>query len=125
MAVLSAIGRFFKKIWDWIKQTAWIQPLLIVGIIFGVIFSIPSIVEGIKNGKAKRTGAEYYYINHQLKLAGDEDSKAEKVTKALTEIMEDSSATPDTGIKESKFFLVLLHYQKILLSYFRQLIQEV
>ena len=40
MVVLSAIGRFFKKIWDWIKQTAWIQPLLIVGIIFGVIFIV-------------------------------------------------------------------------------------
>lgn len=46
--VFKAIGRFFKKIWDWIKTTAWVQPLLIVGIIFGIIFSINPIVNAIK-----------------------------------------------------------------------------
>ena len=43
-----AIGRFFKKIWEWIKSTAWVQPLLIVAIIFGVIFSINTITNAIK-----------------------------------------------------------------------------
>lgn len=33
------IGRFFKSIWEWIKTTAWVQPLLIVVIVFTIIFS--------------------------------------------------------------------------------------
>ena len=38
----------FVKIWDWIKETAWIQPLLIVGIVFGIIFSISPLVSWIQ-----------------------------------------------------------------------------
>ena len=48
MKVLSAIGRFFARIGRWIKETAWIQPLLIVGAIFAVIFAIPHIINGVK-----------------------------------------------------------------------------
>ena len=43
MKVLSAIGGFFARIGRWIKETAWIQPLLIVGAIFAVIFAIPHV----------------------------------------------------------------------------------
>jgi hypothetical protein len=38
----KAIGNFFKRIWQWIKNTAWVQPLLIVVIIFLIIFSFSS-----------------------------------------------------------------------------------
>lgn len=71
MSVLLAIGRFFKKIWDWIKQTAWIQPLLIVGIIFGIIFSIRPIVEAA--GKSRREKGEFnkFYNNYSLSLSGE------------------------------------------------------
>lgn len=61
-----AIGRFFKKIWEWIKQTAWIQPLLIVAIIFGIIFSISPITEAIKEAiEADDTGE--FYEEHNVK----------------------------------------------------------
>ena len=40
--IFKAIGRFFKSIWDWIKTTAWVQPLLIVVIVFTIIFSFSS-----------------------------------------------------------------------------------
>ena len=73
MIVLSAIGRFFKKIWDWIKNTAWIQPLLIVGIIFGVIFSIPSIVKAVNAGKKEKATYNTYYHNFKLSLEGEVD----------------------------------------------------
>ena len=43
MKILRAIGGFFAKIGRWIAATAWVQPLLIVGGIFGIIFSIPYI----------------------------------------------------------------------------------
>ena len=91
MVVLSAIGRFFKKIWDWIKQTAWIQPLLIVGIIFGVIFSIPSIVKAVKANKQERSTYAAYYHNFQLSLEGGKDSEADKFTNDLYKVMYDDS----------------------------------
>ena len=37
MIILKAIGAFFVKIWRWIKDTAWVQPLLIVGAIFAAL----------------------------------------------------------------------------------------
>ena len=61
-----AIGRFFKKIWEWIKSTAWIQPLLIVAVIFGLIFSINPITEAIKEAvEADDTGE--FYEDHNIK----------------------------------------------------------
>jgi hypothetical protein len=35
----KAIGKFFKKIWEWIRQTAWVQPVLLVLLVFLIIFS--------------------------------------------------------------------------------------
>lgn len=68
--VLQKIGKFFKAIWGWIKNTAWVQPLLIVIIIFGVIFSINPIIKGVKNlvGQDQKEGTFYkdhtvYYSN--------------------------------------------------------------
>jgi len=49
MKFLKALGTPFVKLWRWIKETAWVQPLLIVGIIFGVIFSIPSITSWVSS----------------------------------------------------------------------------
>ena len=76
MVVLAAIGAFFKKIWDWIRNTAWVQPLLIVGIIFGVIFSIPAIVNAIKDAQEESDATENYYHQYQLTLEGGKDSDA-------------------------------------------------
>ncbi len=79
MKVLRAIGGFFAKIGRWIANTAWIQPLLIVGGIFGIIFSIPYIKKGIEGLQADTTDYNYqYYSNHALGLTG-ENSKAEKL----------------------------------------------
>ena len=40
MNILKSINATFNKFWRWIKETAWVQPLLIVGGIFAIIFSI-------------------------------------------------------------------------------------
>lgn len=90
MAVLLAIGRFFKKIWDWIKQTAWIQPLLIVGIIFGIIFSIRPIIEATKKHRAKQGEFDKFYTTYRLSLNGEgEESSSEAgvFTTKLTMLM--------------------------------------
>ena len=109
MVVLRAIGSFFKKIWDWIKQTAWIQPLLIVGVIFGVIFSIPSIVKAVKANKQEKSTYAAYYHNFKLSLEGGENSEADKFTQDLYNAMYDEnkvdafrSAHSDLG---DKFFV--------------------
>lgn len=95
MVVILAIGRFFKKIWDWIKQTAWIQPLLIVGIIFGVIFSIPSIVDAANKSKEERAKYERYFDNYRISLEYDQDqtSEADRFTDGLLKIMDNPSDT--------------------------------
>ena len=69
MKILRAIGGFFAKIGRWIASTAWIQPLLIVGGIFGIIFSIPYIKKGIEGLQNDTTDYEYkYYSDRSLSL---------------------------------------------------------
>ncbi|MBO5578251.1 MAG: hypothetical protein J5955_04020 [Bacilli bacterium] len=78
MKILRAIGAFFAKIGRWIANTAWIQPLLIVGGIFAVIFSIPYIKTAIENAQIDNTDYDYlYYKDHSLDL--NEGGKAEKL----------------------------------------------
>ena len=70
MKVLSAIGRFFARIGRWIKETAWIQPLLIVGAIFAIIFAIPHIIDGVKGWFDESDSANKYFAKYQLSLKG-------------------------------------------------------
>lgn len=72
--VLGAIGGFFVKIGRWIANTAWIQPLLIVGGIFGIIFSIPYIKKGFESLKKEDTTDEdvEYYKDRAISLDGAE-----------------------------------------------------
>ena len=110
MIVLSAIGRFFKKIWDWIKNTAWIQPLLIVGIIFGVIFSIPSIVKAVNKGKKDKATYNTYYHNFKYSLEGEADSKADKFTTRLEEVFQgnEENFKKEFGDLGDKFFVAFV-----------------
>lgn len=68
MNFLKKLATPFIAIWRWIKETAWVQPLLIVGIIFGVIFSIPSITSTIQNWMKGETDGLEYYKSIQLSL---------------------------------------------------------
>ena len=107
MIVLRAIGAFFARIWRWIRETAWVQPLLIVGIIFGVMFSIKPIYNAIKDAKAKSSSAETYYRQFQVSLADGDNSQAYK----LTEQIEASITAQENKIDSSyglgnKFFLM-------------------
>ena len=68
MKILRAIGGFFARIGRWIKETAWIQPLLIVGAIFAVIFAIPHIIDGVKGWFDESDAANKYFAKYQLSL---------------------------------------------------------
>ena len=80
MNILKKIGTPFVAIWRWIKETAWVQPLLIVGIIFAIIFSIPSITKGIQGLMDQKESDIVYFEDHQLSLEGskrgEENSEA-------------------------------------------------
>ena len=104
MAILRAIGRFFAKIGRWIRDTAWVQPLLIVGAIFGLIFSIPQIVKGIQ-GISKNQGEAYvrWYTNYSLSLTNAENNKS-KVDQLFENIK--SGDAKDTVAE--KFFLTFV-----------------
>ena len=75
MKILSAIGRFFARIGRWIKETAWIQPLLIVGAIFAIIFSIPHIINGVKGWFSESDAANKFYAQYQLSLSGADEGQ--------------------------------------------------
>lgn len=106
MALLRAIGAFFGKIWNWIKETAWIQPLLIVGLIFGVIFSIPSIVKAVENAKANSAKAETYYREFQYSLVDGENSLADKLTNQIYSEMNEKTEKATKTDVGNKFFLL-------------------
>ncbi len=64
----------FVAVGRWVKDTAWVQPLLIVGVIFGIIFSIPSISKAIQEATAE-TDIEWYALK-QLSLDGTADKNS-------------------------------------------------
>lgn len=83
MKFFKAIGAFFAKIGRWIRDTAWVQPLLIVGGIFAIIFSIPYLTKWVKSWFNTGDAAEKYYEKNQLKWKNVDNSNSE-VDKLLT-----------------------------------------
>ena len=110
MVVLRAIGRFFARIWRWIKETAWVQPLLIVGGIFGIIFSIPYLTKWVKSWFNESSASEKYYSSKKLSLKKAE--KHESDADAIFDYLESYSKGDDVtaGKKKygEKFFLTLV-----------------
>lgn len=117
MNFLKKCATPFVALWRWIKETAWVQPLLIVGIIFAIIFSIPSITSGIQ-GLINSTASHIkYFDDHQLSLEGakngEENSDADKFFERFNEAQEswnngnkdEARETMKSYAKNSKFFL--------------------
>lgn len=103
--VLRAIGGFFAKIGRWIANTAWIQPLLIVGGIFAVIFSIPYIKRGIEGLVAanNQTDELAYYRGKSISLTNAE--KGESQFDKLLTYLEDGEYESAKSEFGEKFFL--------------------
>ena len=103
--VLKAVGGFFVGIWNWIKNTAWVQPLLIVGIIFGVIFSIRPIVDGITNAVNSQDTSMDFYKNAKKSLNKAENSAADKLIDNIYAKHQDASVKSEYG---EKFFVAFV-----------------
>ena len=104
MKVLRAIGAFFAKIGRWIANTAWVQPLLIVGGIFAVIFSIPYIKSAIEKAAANGADEDYeFYEEHALDLEPDKNDVVE--ADVMLDYLEHGKHDDIKAKFGSKFFL--------------------
>ena len=105
MKVLSAIGGFFARIGRWIKETAWIQPLLIVGAIFAVIFAIPHIIDGVKGWFDESDAANKYFAKYQLSLEKADQGKGESEVDELFNKLESKDAEAVKSKYGERFFV--------------------
>ena len=118
MIILKAIGAFFVKVWRWIKETAWVQPLLIVGAIFAVIFSIPYITDWVNSWGYGASGA--FFNSQKQSLEGQvPQSEATDDNKTKADIIIDdiyantikaydgNYSAIDTSNFGDKFFLII------------------
>ena len=101
MVVLRAIGRFFARIGRWIKETAWIQPLLIVGGIFAIIFSIPYLTKWVKSWFNEESAAEKYFSGKKLSLKNADKHTSE--VDGLFDYLESYSKGEQTAEQEKKY----------------------
>ncbi len=114
MIVFRAIGRFFARIWRWIKETAWVQPLLIVGGIFAIIFSIPYLTKWVKSWFTEGSASEKYYAKKQLKLKNadkEHGSEVDKLFDFIQSYHDDKNSSEAVAGKKKygeKFFLTLV-----------------
>ena len=104
MVILKAIGAFFLRIGRWIKETAWVQPLLIVGGIFAIIFTIPYIIKGFKS-LADVNEAVAYYNKFDISIE-NEKSKGDQLFNYL-ENYETATAEQKKQFGE-KFFITFV-----------------
>ncbi len=110
MVVLRAIGAFFAKIGRWIRDTAWVQPLLIVGGIFAIIFSIPNITSWVQSWFVTGDEAISFYknTNHLSLTNGEKDGKNSDADKLLQFIFATDEADRDYSKYGEKFFVTFV-----------------
>ena len=117
MKVLKIIAKPFVALWNWIKETAWVQPLLIVGCIFGIILSIPYISSGIQNLINQTESHLKYFETSYLSLEGSKQGQENSAANKFFEAFVDAQEAWTNGDKskaqqalknysgENKFFL--------------------
>jgi len=100
MVVLRAIGRFFCRIGRWIRDTAWVQPLLIVGGIFAIIFCIKPISNAVSGWFKGGNEANEFYTTFKVSLENADKNNGESEADKLISRIEKN----EIG-KDEKFFL--------------------
>lgn len=53
--------------WEWFKEAAWLQVLLIVGVVVGLVIAIPFVVQGVVN--ALNRNDSNFFESHRIKFA--------------------------------------------------------
>ena len=104
MIILRALGNFFARIGRWIRDTAWVQPLLIVGAIFGLIFSIPHLINWVGSWFKEGDEAQKFYSSYQLSL--DNANKGTSQVDKLFDAIKDGKGNDFVGT--DKFLLAFV-----------------
>lgn len=122
MNILKSISAAFNRLWRWITETAWVQPLLIVGGLFAIIFSISKFVTWFQvMGVGANSG---YYNSFRLSLENEGkdgyETDVDKISNTINEFTFDrefaSYEEARAALKEKnviddygeKYFLVLV-----------------
>lgn len=77
---MKVIGNFFVRIGQWIKNTAWIQIIGLVGIVVGIIIAAPYAIRGIQGWVATWDNSTFYqdhrinYEKYQQVISDDKTS---------------------------------------------------
>ena len=107
MFILHAIAAFFIRIGRWIKNTAWVQPLLIVGGIFAIIFSIPAISSWVSSWFSGYSEANAFYSNYKVSLEGADKSESD-ANKLFSYMASGIKTEADSKKWGEKFFIVFV-----------------
>ena len=95
MNTLKRINGLFTKFWRWIKETAWVQPLLIVGGIFAIIFSISKFNKWFSTMAVGTSSG--YFTSYRMSLENegrkDYDTPADKITSSINKFSFDEFQT--------------------------------
>ncbi|MEG1222863.1 MAG: hypothetical protein RR342_04205 [Bacilli bacterium] len=106
----------FVKFWNWIKETAWIQPLLIVGVVFAVIFSLSPIIGAIQGAKTDENATVAFYEGYKASLEGiittkEDKSNAGQLFANMIAASTETGTKHDEAVKKlpaEKFFLTFV-----------------
>lgn len=75
---MKKIGNFFGSIWRWFKETAWIQIILLVGLVVGVVLCINPVVNGITKLIESNKTVTFYKDNRITYAQYDEYVKGQE-----------------------------------------------
>ena len=100
MNILKSINATFNKFWRWIKETAWVQPLLIVGGIFAIIFSISRFNSWFSvMAVGTSTG---YFNSYRISLENEGTAAYETAADKLTDSINNDSFDDYASYEELK-----------------------
>ena len=80
---MDKVKKFFGRIWEWIKETAWFQVLCLVGLVIGIVLSISPITKAISN--AIEDGKQVKYFEKHRITYDELNTKVEDLTSGKSE----------------------------------------
>lgn len=97
----KGVKNFFLNIWIWFKETAWIQVVLVVVLVFAIVISIPLIVRAATAVESDENQAKTYWNDHDVKLS-EVNSKVKDTSKEYTVVFfyTDDSGNQALSIKK-------------------------
>jgi thiol-disulfide isomerase/thioredoxin len=105
------------KLWRWIKETAWIQPLLIVGVVFAIVFSISPFVNWINGLNSTESETNAYYDRFKVSLEGILSASGEDKSAAGKFMQNLIGATSTSDTTKKNEYIASLPANKFFLSF--------